>query len=798
MLRNVFAGLIMIGLFHAIYALPAFSIRPDSGVVLCWQKKTNSWVAVKDSTVIDLGDSVYLDDKYSAKMQMGSGASMLVRGELRMTIAGSDSQVIIRLDQGSLFFKRKAGAALPDVLFSLRGCNFSPVGTAAGIKYTKQGEPTVAVLEGSIKCENAKGQAIVVGPGNSGTWEAASSSFKQAALPAEVIAFLEKWSGSNLDQPQTAVTVPAETPVASENKTVPQGVTPTGTFSSVAGEQKKNQSENTVPANEIKAADAKKSEPQTPTNGTPSVSPAPAAAAAAQSASPEPKKEVAKTEKTADVPKGAQSNAAPGVRWEISAGSVTVEGKQWTRIAVSPDIPIWKFGICLDLEMFIDPDGRFSDKGWKFDNDNTLASIFRKIRYVRFGYENEPVFIKFGGLSSVSLGYGFVVDRFTNMLHYPDEKLLGLQFYLNNISPLGITLQTMVADFNDFKNDGGVVAGRLAVCPLKITGIPLLADLSIGATYGVDLNEYAPARTWDYSLTGPASDRDMDGIVDSGFVRQLFRDAGSQLSRPGRDSLIAKGEYDTVIENKDAWAQRATSKYAILGADIGLPLIKGEVFGLDVYGQAAVVADTVMFKAERTGWGFGLPGVALRIGPFSARVEYRHIRGSFVPGYFGPYYFDERIHRDPIETKSQEIRLKYPSENTLDGVFGTMGFNIVNVLILDGTYQYLVGKNNAQDQRLEANLGIGDAILKRIPKITKAEVYFSKTDIGSTDMHVPGPTVTYDGFFEETPSMYYGYRVGIGITQGASIILDTRYGYMWQGNQLVPNNNLILQTAVTF
>jgi len=788
------AGLLMIGFFQGAFALPVFSIKPDSGVVLCWQKKTNAWVAVKDSMMVGIGDSIYLDDKYSAKMQLGKGASMLARGEFRMCIAGTDSQAILHVDQGSLFFKRAKDAELAAIVFSLRGCNFTPIGTAAGIKYTNQGDPTVAVLEGSVKCESAKGQSAMVGPGNSGTWEAASSSFKQAPLPPEVLAFLEKWSGAKLEQPQAQPDGPALSEPVTENKPALQSAQPIPTSGAMTvEEQKKNQPDGAKPLPEVKNAEMQK-----PTLETQKSTASSSSGAGVQSVPAEPKSNIDKAEKTAEASKPRQGNAAPGVRWEISAGSVTVGGKQWTRIAVSPDIPIGKFGVCLDLEVFIDPDGKISDKGWKFDNDNTLASIFRKIRYIRYGYENEPLFVKVGGLSNVSLGYGFVVDRFTNMLHYPDEKLLGLQFYLNNISPIGITLQTMVADFNDFKNDGGIVAGRLAVCPLKLTGIPLLSDLSVGATYGVDLNEYAPARTWDYSLNGGAWDRDNDGIIDSGFVRQLFRDAGTQLSRPGRDSLIAKGEYDTVIQNKDAWAQYATSRYAELGADIGLPLIKGGLLGLDVYGQAAVVADTVMFKANRTGWGFGLPGVALRIGPFSVRAEYRHIRGSFIPGYFGPYYYDERIQRDPVETKSQEIRLKYPASSTLDGIFGTMGFNIVNVVILDGTYQYLVGKNNAKDQRFEAGIGIGDALLKRVPKITKAELYFSKTDIGSTDMRKQGPAITYDGFFDETPSMYYGYRIGLGITQGASIILDTRYGYMWQGSQLVQNNNILLQTAVTF
>jgi hypothetical protein len=763
MVIRLLAFLLAVYGFAASSAAASLSVKPDSGVVLVWQQKSGAWVAVKDSAAIGYGDSLYLDDQYTARVQLGRGCAMFVRGELRLSISGADTAAVAYCDQGSLFFKREAGAELSNVKIVLRGCTFTPQGTAAGIKFTRQGQPTVAVIAGSVKLESPKGEAVVVTPGNFGTYDPVAGAFKQGALPPETIAFLEKWSGTKLEQAGGPAQTPA-TPAKDTGK---------------------------------KTAQAALAQPQKNAQ-TPAVTPVAAPVSQAQPLSADTK-EVAKKEKPKEEKKPeAPSNAAPGITWEVSVGSVTVDGKQWTRIALSPDIPIWKFGICLDLEAFIDPSGNFSNKGWQFDKENALQSVFRKIRYIRFGHESDPLFAKVGGLSNVTLGYGFVVDRFTNMLHYPDQKLLGMQLYLNNITPLGVTLQTMVADFNDFKNNGGVLAGRLAVCPMKTTGIPLLSDLSVGATYGVDLNEYAPARMWDFSLKGPISDRDMDGIPDSGFIRTIIYDAGQQLTTAGRDSLIKKGEYDTLIEDKDAWAKRAKSRYALLGADIGIPIIKATVLGLDIYGQAAVVADTVMFKKERTGWGFGAPGVALRAGPLTARVEYRHIRGSFLPGYFGPYYYDERIVRDPIETRSQSIRAKYPATSSLNGVFGTLGFNIVNVVLLDGTYQYLMGKNDAKDQRLEASCGLGDALLKRIPKITKAEVYFYKTDIGSTDMRKDAALVTFDKFFDETPSMYYGYRIGIGITQGASVIFDTRYGYAWQGGRLVPNNNMILQTAVTF
>jgi hypothetical protein len=761
MLIRIMACIIIAGFCVTSSAALSLSVKPDSGAVLVWRQKSGSWVAVKDSAALSYGDSLYCDDQYTGRVQCGRGCSILVRGELRLCILGADTAAVVRLDQGSLFFKRDADAEFANVKIVLRGCTFTPLGTAAGIKFTKQGEPTVAVMTGSVKLDPPKGEAVVVTPGNFGTYDPVAGTVKQGALAPEVVAFLERWSGTKLDQSATAPAQAASAP---------------GTAKKVSQD---------APSQAQTAA---------PAAAAPVTQPVPAAGSVSQ-ASVE-KKEAAKEEKPKEEKKpeaaGAAGNATPGITWEVSAGSVTVDGKQWTRIAISPDIPIWKFGVCLDIEAFIDADGKFSDKGWQFDNENALQSILRKIRYIRFGHESDQLFVKFGGLSNVTLGYGFVVDRFTNMLHYPDRKLIGLQFDLNNITPLGVTLQTLVPDFNDFKNDGGIVAGWLAVCPMKMTSIPLLSKLSIGATYATDLNEYADTRTWHY--LGNLKDKNGNGTTDWDFA---FRQAHNQQDSAAVQRAIVMGIIDnpatTKYQTPDTVYRDSSSRYAEFGGDIGLPLITTDFLGLDVYGQAAVVADTVMFKKERTGWGFGAPGVALRAGPLSARVEYRHTQGRFLPGYFGPYYFDERLRRNPVETRSQSV----PSR-TLNGIFGEAGFNIVNVFLLDATYQYLKGKNNAKDQRLEASGGLGDALLKRIPKITKAEVYYYKTGIGSTNMGIGTPTVTYDRFFDKTPAMYYGYRIGIGITQGASIILDNRYGYQWQGDKLVPNNNIILMTAITF
>jgi hypothetical protein len=339
--------------------------------------------------------------------------------------------------------------------------------------------------------------------------------------------------------------------------------------------------------------------------------------------------------------------------------------------------------------------------------------------------------------------------------------------------------------------------------PLKISAIPILKNLSVGGTYAIDLNEFAPARDWSFS--GNIYDKNANGKVDYDWSLQQAHNASdtSVVKRASQMGIVDTST--TLYPGIDTTYRDSVRRYALLGVDVGVPIIKTSLLGLEIYGQAGAVADTNLFH-NQTGWGFGAPGARLTVGPLVAQVEYRHIRGRFSPEYFGPYYLDERLHRYPQPpgptTKSDSL-----GNNSLDGVFGELGFNIINLVMIDGSYQYMAGTNDALDQRFEAKGALGDAILKRIPKISKAEFYFYKTDINRTIVvytnkgkpYLLNGKKIYDDFFEMTPSLYWGYRVGFEITKGASIIWDTRYGYMWnESYRLVPNNQMIIQTAVTF
>ena len=99
------------------------------------------------------------------------------------------------------------------------------------------------------------------------------------------------------------------------------------------------------------------------------------------------------------------------------------------------------------------------------------------------------------------------------------------------------------------------------------------------------------------------------------------------------------------------------------------------------------------------------------------------------------------------------------------------GLNIKNFVIVSGAYQRLSGEDKTLDQRAEGDISLGDAVLERIPKINKVEVFYYQTDI---DKRKDRP------FFYQSPTTYWGYRLGCEVIAGAFIVWETRYGWVWE------------------
>ena len=129
---------------------------------------------------------------------------------------------------------------------------------------------------------------------------------------------------------------------------------------------------------------------------------------------------------------------------------------------------------------------------------SVLGIYLPKIAYVRWGEKGDPLFLKLGSFNDATLGDGFIMGDYNNMLFLPTERHFGFQADMDgalfNFPYVGV--ETVVGNLAQLD----VLGARVYVRPLARTPIPILNALQIGVTAAVDTNPY-----YNTGLTGRAS-----------------------------------------------------------------------------------------------------------------------------------------------------------------------------------------------------------------------------------------------------------------------------------------------------
>lgn len=234
-------------------------------------------------------------------------------------------------------------------------------------------------------------------------------------------------------------------------------------------------------------------------------------------------------------------------------GSIMVDGVNYTTVRLQPDFAFGKFGIGLDVNFEFDGNGNFRFSEW-----NSWQAVLSKILYVRYGQKKEPVYIKVGSISDFSLGNGFIMNRYSNMLNYPAIKKLGVAFDLD-FNVFGFESMTE----NVFLFD--ILGLRAYYRPLWETDMPILKKLEIGATVAADLGPQNPV---------PSADKPYN--------------------------------FSYASSNQPA---------VVVGADIGLPIVELPVFTMRAY------ADYAMIVGKGSGEALGISGGIVSIVPYKLEMR---------------------------------------------------------------------------------------------------------------------------------------------------------------------------------
>ena len=510
-----------------------------------------------------------------------------------------------------------------------------------------------------------------------------------------------------------------------------------------------------------------------------------------------------------------------------SMGSVTVGQEQFYRMSFRPDVPIGKWGVALDLELFIEGNGNISTRGWEFGSGTeTFDSLLRKIYYVRYGRSDDPVFFKVGALDRVTLGYGLIMADYRNTLQYPGVKKTGLQFRLEEIGGSSFSIEGIVNNVQDFQ-EGGALLGARAFGQIG-------GKLELGLTYVTDLDQYSGLRDGDddgvpdeidafpdnanRALDNDGdgvpdeldSDDDNDGVIDvdalSGFNTEIssalfglnadFGDAFPVDQRVNRRKPF----------NKD---QVGRDAFSILGLDLGYPLAQHKTLALKLYGQFALLLDDEdalsdfdaqqqgVFPGNRKAEGFGIaaPGLWLDVGPLNGQIEFRHFRDDFDARYFDEIYELDRARLDLASGRARSKDAHLDRGADLNGVFGRLGAELGQYLDASASYQYLTGQDDPK-QQLIGYAALSSKLLEQIPRFTHASAYYQKNNIG-TSLNADGDDK--DGFLESTEDTFYGYEIGLEMAGGAAVLWDTRFIFERGADQrLVRRKIMTIETVFHF
>lgn len=523
---------------------------------------------------------------------------------------------------------------------------------------------------------------------------------------------------------------------------------------------------------------------------------------------------------------GASDRNKMGPQYSASMGSVTVQDRQLYRLSLRPEVPLGKLAIAFDVELFIGEDGDFQSRGWSFDTTaETFDTFLRKIYYVRYGTPGDPIFVRVGALDRVTLGYGLIMDRYRNTLHYPGVKNTGVRFQLSDLAGGSFGVEGMVSNFQDLEEGGALIGLRVYNRPMP--------KFEVGLTYVVDLDQYAglldrdgdgypddvDAFPEDKNL---ALDNDGDGIADDLDADDdndgvIDIDADSGLPQNIIDGLAALESdafpVDRQVRRRTPFNKKrvGSDPFGIVGVDVGYRVLEDDKLSLTVYGQMALMIDDDdelslasadsqgVAPGNRKAEGFGImaPGLWAKLGPFDGRIEYRRFQNDFEAGYFDNLYDVDRARLDVATGRAQPKDASLGRGESLNGVYGRLVTDLFGLAQGAADYQHMVGADEPRRQ-LHAEASLSPDLLTMVPRLKRASAYYQKNNIG-VRLDADGTPGSEDDFFESTEDTFYGYEVGFEMAGGVAVVWDTRFLFVRAADGRIDRRKIMsIETVFSF
>ena len=353
-----------------------------------------------------------------------------------------------------------------------------------------------------------------------------------------------------------------------------------------------------------------------------------------------------------------------GLDLGLGAQTFNEDGESITyqTLSLMPDIGIGKFGLGLDLTLNYRFDGGEDGSSFAVRRDDwipgdeygLLEIYLPKLRYVRWGFKGDPLYVKLGSIDDATLGTGFIMGNYANTLFLPEQRIFGMSLDVDgalfDFPYVGI--ESFAANLAHFD----VIGGRLYARPLSGTSIPVVKNLQIGGTAVTDLDPF-------YHVT----DKDLDG--------------------DGNDD---------------------TGTVLVYGGDLILPILTGKALSLSAFGD--VVFQTDLEGGASHGEMVGVGGRI--IGIITYGLQLRFLGENFIPTYFGPTYDLFRVENFTVASSDTTL-----IESSI-GWYGSAGFSLLDDQLvfnasLDGPFGSVSPDPDSlfDDLHLRATLMVAEGLL---------------------------------------------------------------------------------------
>ncbi|TVQ24157.1 MAG: hypothetical protein EA383_11835 [Spirochaetaceae bacterium] len=358
----------------------------------------------------------------------------------------------------------------------------------------------------------------------------------------------------------------------------------------------------------------------------------------------------------------------------MEIGSVTLDGQTYAKAVLQPRLQFGRLRLGLYLPIIyqnnlFDPSDWYQPRGnneWSFGTDaefageddevllraqDFLRDLALKIRYLEFGEQRDPFFLKLGNLDNLTLGHGILMRNYANDSDFPAVRRLGFNLGLDG-GGSGIELLA-----NDL-TEPSIFGARLFVRPLG-ESVPFAVGIS-------GMTDISPARELPPAEAGEAT-----ALTAAREINPYFINVAADIDIP----IVETGLFS-----------------AVLFADVGgmIPFLRN---GFDD-GSGATIAEgfrsDTLFVPDGDSIvlrNYGImTGIFGNIGPVDYRLDARNSNGVFRPSFYGQNY--DRIRGDRAVELARYLLDPDADEfnESTYGIYGEAGAELFNAVRLEAGY----------------------------------------------------------------------------------------------------------------